>query len=149
MIAPRSGRLSTYLIGAAVVAALAVFLVAMAIQTRPVRRAVAAYTDLIGAANRGDLAAARRLCSDRYLRTHVLRPAAEGGLVGIPRNVHPNFRAWRQGAYVWLCPTNRVGPVYQFTLEHSAWKFDGPVGLLRGRGQFVPMPELSEAGIAP
>ena len=33
----------------------------------------------------------------RYLRIHPLRPADEGGIVGLPRNIHKNFQAWRQG----------------------------------------------------
>ena len=66
-----------------------------------------------------------------------MRPAHEGGIVGLPRNIHKNFQAWRQGPNVWLCPTNRVGPVYQFVRESGSWRFDGPVGILRGRGEFV------------
>ena len=52
---------------------------ASAVWTAPVRESVRAYTELLGAANRQDVAAARRLCSTRYLRTHPLRPAADGG----------------------------------------------------------------------
>ncbi len=40
-------------------------------------------------------------------------------------------------------PTNRVGPIYQFALEAGAWKFEGPAGLLRGRGQIILDPELT------
>ncbi|WP_406700992.1 hypothetical protein V5E97_19590 [Singulisphaera sp. Ch08] len=116
----------------------------MAIQTRPVREAVATYTALFTAANRQDVEGARRLCSKRYLRTHLMRPADEGGIVGLPRNIHKNFQAWRQGANIWVCPTNRVGPVYQFVHEQGAWRFDGPVGLLRGRREFIPLPDLTD-----
>jgi hypothetical protein len=130
------------LIGAGVVAVLLGVLAFEVLWTRPVRRSVRTYNRLIDAANRQDLAEARRLCSARYLRTHDLEPAAEGGLVGLPRNIHKNFQAWRQGPNVWLCPTNRVGPVFQFVREGDDWKFDGPVGLLLPRGEMI----LSSAG---
>lgn len=133
-------------LGPAIGAGLVAAVVSMALLTRPVRQAVAAYTELLGAANRQDLDAARHLCTSRYLATHRLEPASEGGIVGLPRNIHKNFQAWREGPNVWLCPTNRVGPVYQFAFEQGSWKFDGPVGLLRGRNEFVPYPDLSEPG---
>ncbi|MBX6312475.1 MAG: hypothetical protein IRY99_06080 [Isosphaeraceae bacterium] len=126
---------------AAVVVALVTFEV---IRTAPVRGAVRCYHELLAAANRPggpDLDAARRLCSRRYLATHPLAPAAAGGLVGVPRNLHKNFQAWRQGPHVWLCPTNRVGPVYQFLYEEGRWRFDGPVGLLRPGGRVEPWEE--------
>jgi hypothetical protein len=104
------------------------------VRTTPVRAAVLAYTELLGAANRQDLAAVRRLCTARYLRAHPPAAAPEGGVVGLPRNVHPNFQAWTQGPDVWLCPTNRVGPIYQFVREDGQWRFDGPIGWLRSRG---------------
>jgi len=112
--------------------------------TRPVRETLAAYTALITAANRQDIASAESLCSDRYRGLHRLRPAAEGGIVGLPRNIHKNFQAWRQGTNVWICPTNRVGPVYQFVREQGQWRFDGPVGLLRGRNELIMMPDLTD-----
>lgn len=102
--------------------------------TRPVRESVRAYTQLLGAANRDDAAAARLLCTTRYVQSHPLHSAPDGGLVGLPRNIHKNFQAWREGPFVWLCPTNRVGPVYQFVFEANAWKFDGPIGLLQPQG---------------
>jgi hypothetical protein len=123
------------------IAALLIALVVLAIAwTAPTRGAVQCYTRLITAANRGDLATARALCTDRFLRAIPLRPAEEGGVVGLPRGIHKNFRAWRQGPRVWLCPTNRVGPVYQFVRDprDGTWKFDGPVGVLRPGGVFVP-----------
>lgn len=147
MTAGASVRARPVLIGAAIVAAAAGAVVFTAVRTRPVRQAVVVYTELLGAANRGDLATARRLCTDRYLETHRLEPAEEGGIVGLPRNIHPNFQAWAQGPHIWICPTNRAGPVYQFVHERGAWRFDGPVGLLRGRGEFIPQRELSEAGL--
>lgn len=124
-----------YLIGLAAAAAVVASLAAAAAWTRPVRESVRTYTALLGAANRQDVAAARRLCTDRYAATHPLRPAPDGGLVGLPRNVHKNFQAWREGTNVWLCPTNRVGPVYQFVPEAGGWRFDGPVGLLMPGGR--------------
>lgn len=120
----------------------------MAIQTRPTREAVATYTALLAAANRQDIAGAERLCSNRYLQSHSLRPAAEGGIVGLPRNIHKNFQVWRQDANVWVCPTNRVGPVYQFVRERDVWRFDGPVGLLRGHGEFLPLSNLTDDGFS-
>lgn len=131
-------------LGVAITGALVAALIGVVTYTLPVRRSVSAYTELLGAANRRDLtneqrlALARRLCSARYLRTHALKVAPEGGLVGIPRNIHKNFQAWRQGPNVWICPTNRIGPVYQFVPEGKGWRFDGPVGVLRPRGEFVP-----------
>jgi hypothetical protein len=136
-------RTRPILIGAAAVAALIVALVVTSVRTRPVRQSVIAFTELLAAANVQDLAKARGLCSSRYLADHPLRASEEGGIVGLPRNMHPNFQAWREGPHVWICPTNRVGPIYQFVREGGAWKFDGPIGLLRGRGQVILDPELT------
>ncbi len=138
-----ASRTRPILIGAAVVAALIVALVVTTVRTRPVRQSVIAFTELLAAANLQDLPRARGLCSSRYLAAHPLEPSAEGGIVGLPRNMHPNFQAWRDGPHVWICPTNRVGPIYQFVPEAGAWKFDGPVGLLRGRGRILLDPELT------
>jgi hypothetical protein len=121
---------------------LAAALAAEVITTRPVRRAVTTYTALLGAANAQDIEALRRLCTRRYLESHPPRPANEGGVIGLPRNIHKNFRAWRHGPNVWLCPTNRVGPLYQFVFEDGSWRFDGPVGILRARGEVVPYADL-------
>lgn len=115
-------------------------LVAVARQTAPRRAAVASLVALVQAANQQNLAAARTLCSRRYLASHPLAAAAEGGLVGFPRNIQKNFQAWPQGDAIWVCPTNRIGPIYQFLNEDGAWKFDGPVGLLRPRGEIVLIP---------
>jgi hypothetical protein len=144
MRTPVSPRLKLVVAGLMVATALIAAVAGVAMRTRPVRQAVTAYTHLLGAANRQDVDAARRLCTARYLAGHHLEPAAEGGIVGLPRNAHPNFQAWRQGTSVWVCPTNRVGPVYQFVFEDGRWKFDGPVGLLRGRGEFLPQDDLTE-----
>jgi hypothetical protein len=64
--------------------------------------------------------------------------------VGLPRNIHKNFQAWRHGKDVWICPTDRVGPIYQFVFEAGAWRFDGPVGILRARGEIVPTTGLTD-----
>jgi hypothetical protein len=125
------------LIVLAVLAAAVAAVAAVAVRTAPVRDSVRVYTQLLGAANRQDVEAARRLCSTRYASGHPLLPAAEGGLVGLPRNIHKNFQAWRDGPDVLLCPTNRIGPVYRFVHEPDGWRFDGPVGLLMGNGQVV------------
>ena len=134
-------KVKPWLWGAGAVVAAVVLVAAVAAWTAPVRNSIRVYTDLIVAANRQDVEAAGRLCTARYLAAHPLRPAPEGGLVGLPRNLHQNFQAWRRGPRVWLCPTNRVGPVYQFVREPAGWRFDGPVGILRGRGEFFPLPE--------
>jgi hypothetical protein len=129
---------------AALILVLGLALIAEIIATGPVRRSVTAYTALLSAANRQDLAAVRSLCTTRYLAAHPPRPAREGGVVGLPRNIHKNFQAWRHGPHVWLCPTNRVGPIYQFVLESGSWRFDGPAGILRPRGQIILSTELSD-----
>ncbi|WP_422930334.1 hypothetical protein [Singulisphaera sp. PoT] len=113
----------------------------MAWSTRDVRRVVSLYTDLLAAANRQDLEGVRAVCSARYLKGHEIVAAAEGGVAGLPRNIHPNFQTWWQGSNIWLCPTNRTGPVYQFVRERGDWRFDGPVGLLRGLNEFYPLDE--------
>jgi hypothetical protein len=141
---PTRPALRRWIFGGAFAALLAGALAAEVIATRPVRRALAAYNALIAAANRQDLDAIRRLCTTRYLREHDVRPAREGGVVGLPRNIHKNFRAWRHGPHVWICPTNRVGPLYQFVFEAGSWRFDGPVGILRGRGEVIPYAELRD-----
>lgn len=130
-------RFRPLLIGGVAVVACVAGLVALAAWTRPTRESVRAYTSLLGAANRQDVAAAERLCTSRYRSTHALQPAPDGGLVGLPRNIHKNFQVWREGPNVWLCPTNRVGPVYQFAYESGAWRFDGPVGVLQPGGRVV------------
>lgn len=127
------------------VVALAIVLVAIEIRlTRPVRDAVRTYTQLIQAANREDLNAIESLCTERYRKTHVLKFATEGGMIGLPRNIHKNFQVWREGDEVWLCPTNRVGPVYRFVLSDNQWKFDGLVGQLVPGGRVEPMADENE-----
>jgi hypothetical protein len=139
-------RTRSVFIAAAVVLILLAGLAYEIIATAPVRGAVRTCAALFTLANRPGLkseeriAAARVLCTKRYLQTHKLDVADDGqGLVGIPRNLNKNFKAWCEGPNVWICPTNRVGPVYQFVFEDGAWRFDGPVGILRAWGQFIPM----------
>ena len=127
----------TSLLVVAVALAAVAAVAGMAVWTGPARESVRTYTELLGAANRQDVEAARRLCTARYARTHPIRPAPEGGIVGLPRNIHKNFQVWREGPNVWLCPTNRLGPVYQFVRESGFWRFDGPVGILQSRGRFL------------
>lgn len=140
---PRPGRRPS-LVTLGIVGLVLILLAALAWREIPVGRAVRTYTALIAAANRGDVAGARALCSRRYLESHDLRPAEEGGLVGLPRNIHRRFQAWRHGAHVWLCPTNTIGPVYQFIHEDGGWRFDGPVGVLAGGNRFLPLRDAPE-----
>lgn len=142
-------RLRIILISIGITALLLAVLAFEIVTTQPVRSAIRACTELLTIANRPDLsdtdrlAAARKLCSSHYLQTHKLA-VADGGLVGLPRNVNKNFQAWRQGPHVWICPTNRVGPVYQFVFEDGAWRFDGPVAILRQWGEIVRTSELPD-----
>jgi hypothetical protein len=120
------------------------------VATRAVRQSIRTYTELITTANRADLSEAdrlealRQLCSSRYLQREELRLAPEGGVVGLPRSINKNFQAWRQGENVWLCPTNRIGPVYQFVEENGRWRFDGLVAILRPGGELVPVSTLPD-----
>ncbi|AMV39889.1 hypothetical protein [Planctomyces sp. SH-PL62] len=138
------------LIAAAGVATLLGALAFEVVATRPVRRAVRAYSELITIANRPDLSdearieAARPYFSSRYLASRPIRPAAGGGIVGLPRSISTNFQAWREGDAVWICPTNRVGLVHRLVEEDGRWRFDGLVGLLRGRNELVPVDETIE-----
>jgi hypothetical protein len=141
---PRSPWHRPYLIGSAIAIGAIAGITAEIFWTKPVRESVITYTELIAAANAQDLTRARSLCSHRYVRTHSLRPAPEGGLVGLPRNINKNFQAWRHESYVWLCPTNRVGPLYQFVPEAGHWKFDGPIGILEPRGRVVLLEDVPE-----
>lgn len=108
---------------------------------RMTRGGVATFTRLVASANIGDLDAVRSLCSRRYLASSRIERAPEGGVVGLPRVIHRNFQAWVEGNDVWLCPTDRVGPVYRLVLEGGSWKFDGLVGLLQADGTVDPTVE--------
>jgi hypothetical protein len=121
------------------------------VTTQPVRGAMRTLSELFTIANRPDLTDAERkkaaeaLCTARYLKAHPLAVAAEGGIIGLPRNINKNFKAWREGPNVWICPTNRIGPVYQFVFENSRWRFDGLVAILRTWGEIVRTSELPES----
>jgi hypothetical protein len=141
----------TFMIAGALVLLLIGGLAYEIVSTAPVRGAVRTCSELLTIANRPGmkveerLAAARALCSRRYLATHNLAVAESGdGLVGVPRNFNKNFKGWREGPNVWICPTNRIGPIYQFVHEDGAWRFDGPVGILRPWGEIVPMTDVPE-----
>jgi hypothetical protein len=120
------------------------------IATRAVREAVRAYTELMALGNRIDLseserfAAARLLCSQRFRASGRLRLGPEGGIAGLPRTINKNFQAWREGPNVWICPTNRIGPVYQFVYEDNRWRFDGLIGILRRGGEIVKASEIPD-----
>jgi len=131
---PPAYRLVAMILAGLVVLAVGAWSIA---RTGPTRRSVRAYTDLIAAANAQDVDRARALCSARYLAARPIEAAGEGGLVGLPRNIHKNFQVWREGPDVWLCPTNRVGPIYRFIHEGDGWKFDGPIGILKSQGRIV------------
>jgi hypothetical protein len=108
---------------------------------RMTRGGVASFTNLIASGNAGDLDAVRSLCSRHYLESHRVALSREGGMIGLPRVIHKNFQAWVEGDQVWLCPTDRVGPVYRLLFEAEAWKFDGLVGLLGVGGRVEPLAE--------
>lgn len=131
--------------GCLVGSALAVFLVRTVQDLITTRGAVATYARLIAAANAQDQATIRTLCTDRFLRGHPPRPAAQGGTAGFPRQIHPNFRAWVRGREVWLCPGNRVGLVARFVRPAGPWLYDGEVGLLQADGRIV-QPEPVDPG---
>lgn len=131
--------------GALLLAILAVFalILWLAYKTRDSRAGIAAYSRLTVAVNKQDIEVVKNLCTERYVRTHSFRPAEEGGLVGFPRFIQKNFQAWREGDAVWVCPTNRVGPIYQFLKENGEWKYDGLIGLLRSGNTIIVLPEES------
>ncbi len=111
-----------------------------AVATAPVRGAVRAYTQLITAANRGDLNQARQLCTPQFLEASPLKLAEEGGIIGLPRAIHKNFHAWRHGPDVWICPSNRSGPVFQLRRDGNRWLFDGLVAERRA-GNVLILPK--------
>ncbi|MFI5459364.1 MAG: hypothetical protein ACHRXM_28395 [Isosphaerales bacterium] len=148
------------LISAAIVAILFAGLAFEVVTTQPVRGAMRTCSELFTIANRLEMAnparpeetktlleAASALCSARYRRSNPLIAAAEGGLVGIPRNINKNFKAWREGPNVWICTTNRIGPVYQFVFEDGRWRFDGLVAILRPWGEIVRSSELADPDV--
>lgn len=108
------------------------------------RRALATFVKLLAAANAQDLPAARGLCTDRFLTLNPPEASPGGGLVGLPRNIHRNFQVWSDGGEVFLCPTDRVGPIYRFVREGDEWKFDGPAGMLGPGGRIEWAGEAGE-----
>jgi hypothetical protein len=125
-----------WVVGVLVVLALVASPAASVVRSlRMTRSGMATFTSLLASANVQDLGAVRALCSRRYLETHPIERSPEGGVVGLPRNIHKNFQVWREGDEVWLCPTNRVGPVYRLVFETGSWKFDGLVGRLGAGGR--------------
>src|SRR5262245_21566427 len=99
-------KLRIAFISTAVVAILLAGLAFELVATQPVRGAMRTCSELFTLANQLEralparpeqarelLAKASALCSARYRQLHPLVAAAEGGLVGIPRNLHPNFKA--------------------------------------------------------
>jgi hypothetical protein len=143
-------RTRTILIAAAILVVLTAGLAYEVVSTRPVREAMHTYSQLVSLGNREDLTedqrleAARRLCSAHYLSTRGLSLGPEGGIVGLPRTIYPNFQAWREGENVWICPRKRNGPVYQFVEENGEWHFDGLVAIFRGQGEIVKAADLSD-----
>jgi hypothetical protein len=143
-------KVNIALVSTAIVAIVIAGLAYEIVATQPVRGAVRTCSELFTIANRPGmtdserLEAASSLCSQRYLKSHTLAVARGEGLVGIPRNINKNFQAWREGSNVWICPTNRIGPVYQFVYETGRWRFDGPVAILRARGEIVRTTELPD-----
>lgn len=142
-----SPRSRNALIAAVVIAVAVAALAFEVVTTRPVRGAVRSFFELIAIANRDDdqrIEAARPYLSSRYLATHPIQAAEEGGLVGLPRSIHRNFQAWRQGDEVWICPSNRVGSVFRLVEEGGGWRFDGLVGLLQSGNVLVPADEPAD-----
>jgi hypothetical protein len=134
------------LFGLSVASLLAVPMANVVRSLRMTRGGMATFTSLLASANAQDLDAVRSLCSRSYLASHPIGRSPEGGVVGLPRNIHRNFQVWREGSEVWLCPTDRVGPVYRLVLEGGSWNFDGLVGLL-GPGGRVELPDGGGAGV--
>ena len=139
-------KTKTTVIVTAIVLALFAALAFEIVATQAVRGALRTCSELFTVANRPDLseperlAAARQLCTERYLKQHPLAVAPEGGIVNIPRNLNKNFKAWREGNNVLICTSNRIGPIYQFVYEGDRWRFDGLIGILQPRGEVVRMP---------
>lgn len=133
-ISPPHLRITIAVAAVSVVAALAGL---EAWRTAPVRQSMRCLSALVGAANRGDLSSARVLCSDRFLSEDGLEAAPHGGVVGLPRSIHRDFRTWRSGDDVLVSPLGEEGIVYRFVRSENGWKYDGAAGFLRG-GQLLP-----------
>jgi hypothetical protein len=141
------------LIALAIAALLGAGLAFEIVWTEPVREAVRTYTELVSLGNRPILSEAQRLetleaalslCSVRFRDSGRLSLGPEGGIAGLPRTINKNFQAWRESENIWICPTNRIGPVYQFIREGGHWRFDGLVAILRPKGEIVRTTEMPE-----
>jgi hypothetical protein len=141
--AARRGGFRTYVLGVVVVSAVLAALAFAIARTSPVRGAIQSYMRLVAASNRGDVETVRALCTERYLARTRLDPAGERVLEGIPQGISQNFQGWEEDGAVLFCPSDRVGPVYRLVRAGDAWKFDGPVGLLRGDGRVERVPEAA------
>jgi hypothetical protein len=145
-------RTRSIAVGAAIGVVLIAGLVFEVVTTQPVRGAMRTLSELFTIANQPDLSdddrlsAARSLCSARYVQAHPLAVALEGGIIGIPRNINKNFKAWREGPNIWVCPRDRTGPVYQLVFENGGWRFDGLVAYLKPWGEIVRSSESPGAG---
>ncbi len=124
-------------VGLLMVVALIAFAPRWVATLRDTHDAIAVYSELLGAANAQNVAGVGQLCTRTYLNAHPVRVAKEGGVIGLPRTIHPNFQAWRDRDDILLCPANRIGPVYRIKKENGSWKFDGPIGILRPGGAIV------------
>lgn len=141
----RSRGVKSLVIGLGVILGVTVIAVIEVNQTRPSRLAMGSYYKLVVAGNRQDIKTAKGLCSQRFLTSHGLELAPEGGLVGLPRGIDQNYKVWQEGENVWLCPTDRVGAIYQLIEENGVWKFDGMVGFLRPGNEVVVIPQAPVA----
>jgi hypothetical protein len=111
-------------------AALVAGIALLSVRTAPIRESVNTLLELMNAAERDELDRARSLCSRRFLEAEGLRRSPDGGMIGLPRSIRKNFRAWRSGGSVLVCPSGRTGVVYRFVREEGRWRFDGAAGLL-------------------
>ena len=130
------------------IAGLVLLLTAAWAWTAPARQSMRAFTLLLNAANREAVEEVQELCSERWLATHPLEVAPEGGLKNFPRNIHKNFQVWSEGSAVLIRPTNRgrLEPVYRFIHERGDWKFDGLAGLMTADGQLLS-PDQGDNGL--
>jgi hypothetical protein len=60
--------------------------------------------------------------------------------------LNKNYKAWREGENVLICPTDRAPtrPIYQFVFEGGRWRFDGLIGILRPSGEVVRASDLPD-----
>ena len=150
MITRRTGTIVLVVAGVALLGAGLAYEI---VTTAPLRGALRVFTALVALGNRTDLPdnqrleLARSLCSQRFLARKPLALSQEGGIKGFPRAIDKNYRAWREGGNVWICPTNRsstIRPVYQFIHENGQWRFDGLAAILRLGGEVVRTSEMPD-----